>query len=450
MEEALGYEELVNKHKYTIQQLADKVHKSKSYIAARLKLCALEKEARAAFFDEKLTAKTALLIARIPVKSLQTQAVKEILAPRHRNEAMSAREATEHIQRSYMLRLKEAPFKTTDESLHKKAGACTTCPKRTGNQPELFSDVDSADVCTDPQCFGQKREAWATIRIAEAKAKGQKVIEGTPAQKIFPYQHGNHTGPGFHELNDKNYSDPKQRTFKQLAKQAGVEPILVKNPHNGMVVELITDDGANPANEAENERVRKAKVETQFRQRLFSEIRAKATGQMQNEDWIEIALRMLARIDSNDFKRLLTIYGWEKDMNAFTDRTGRLRKKLEGMTTNELNDVMRDCALIGEVHAGGYSTGKPERLLSAAARYGVDVNTIKNEMKAAAAAKKKPAAEKKPVAKKVTAKTALIDEPAKKRVATRKPAAKPAEPQGKPPTRVATLEEWPFPTGARP
>jgi upstream activation factor subunit UAF30 len=37
------------------------------------------------------------------------------------------------------------------------APACGECPKRTGNQPELFADVKSADVCTDPVCFKAKR-----------------------------------------------------------------------------------------------------------------------------------------------------------------------------------------------------------------------------------------------------------------------------------------------------
>lgn len=475
LEEALGYEYLIKHHKYTVQQLADKVDKKKPYIAARLKLVELEPEARKAFFDEKLILSTAMLVARIPVKSLQTKAVKEITQPRWANGvAMTAREAADHIQRSYMLQLKDAPFKTTDEDLVPKAGSCTTCPKRTGNQPELFADIESADVCTDPDCFGRKREAWSIVRIAEAEARGKKVIDGKAAAKIFPYQHSS-VATGFHDLKDKNYSDPKSRTWKQLAKAAGIEPVLVKNPHNGDIVELVRDEdlkphlkelglvsrnGANPGNAAENEKVKKAKAETAFRQRLFSEIRTAAAGKMQREDWIEIAMRMLARVESNDFKRLMGILEWDKDMNAWSDRDGRLRKKVSSLSADALNDLMRDCALIGEVHASMYSTGKPERLLGVAARYGVDVNAIKAKIKAEADAKKKPAAKKaapaKPAAKKPDAKKTAT-ETAKPKPAAKKPnppaaALAPASGDTK---RVlgAVLNPaaaWPFPTGMKP
>lgn len=458
IEEALGYEDLVKNHKYSVQQLAEKVGKSKAYISARLKLCTLEPEARKAFFDGKLTPSTALLVARIPVKALQTKAVKEITQLKWNGESMSAREAGDHVQRHYMLRLKEAPFKTSDTELLPKAGACTTCPKRTGNQPELFSDVDSADVCTDPECFGLKREAWAGIRIEEAKAKGQKVIDGKAAKQIFPSPYGSASG-GYEDLNSKNYSDPKTRTWKQLAKAAGVEPVLVKNPHTGLLVEvvklddlkphfkelgLISRTGANPSNAAENERVRKAKAETQFRQRLFAAIREKAAGKMQREDWIEIALRMLARVESNDFKRILAILGWEKDLNAWSDRDGRLRKKVAALSDDALHDLMRDCALIGEVHASAYSTGKPEKLLTAAARYGVDVSAIKAEIKAEADAKKK-------TAPKATAKQAAPlqkKEDQSIKVDTKKPqrapAIKPKAAANK--DKLTPAAAWPFPT----
>jgi hypothetical protein len=39
------------------------------------------------------------------------------------------------------------------------AGNCTTCPKRTGANPDLFADVQSVDICTDPACFHSKEAA---------------------------------------------------------------------------------------------------------------------------------------------------------------------------------------------------------------------------------------------------------------------------------------------------
>src|SRR6185369_12064191 len=130
-----------------------------------------------AFFEGKLNRSSALLLARVPAAAgTQLKALKEITQPDYRGDLMSVRHIGEHLQRAYMLRLKEAPFATKDEKLVPAAGACTNCPKRTGNAPELFDDVKGADVCTDPACYGAKKEAhYAAIRVA-VEAKGQRVI----------------------------------------------------------------------------------------------------------------------------------------------------------------------------------------------------------------------------------------------------------------------------------
>jgi hypothetical protein len=100
---------------------------------------------------------------------------------------MSYREAHQHILNNYMLKLSSAPFDTKDEQLLAKAGACGPCPKRTGNQADLFGDVKSADVCTDPKCFDDKRQAHFRVAAADLEAKGFKVIAGDAAKKVLPH-----------------------------------------------------------------------------------------------------------------------------------------------------------------------------------------------------------------------------------------------------------------------
>src|SRR5689334_19780351 len=68
LEEAEGYEQLLkcshpNGERYTVDEIAAKVGKSRSYVFARLKLCALCPEARKAFYAGELDASRALLIA---------------------------------------------------------------------------------------------------------------------------------------------------------------------------------------------------------------------------------------------------------------------------------------------------------------------------------------------------------------------------------------------------
>lgn len=189
IEEAEGYQQLMMKHGYTADQLAEEVNKSRSYIYGRLKFCALTTDVREQFLADKIPASTALLIARIPVPALQTRALDEILNPKSwPNEPLSYRKASEHIQRHYMLDLAIAIFSTTDAKLLANAGACSKCPKRTGNQPEVFADVASADVCTDPDCFDEKRAAHHAKTIVFANKKGLPVFEGDEGYKHLSNQ----------------------------------------------------------------------------------------------------------------------------------------------------------------------------------------------------------------------------------------------------------------------
>lgn len=187
MEEAEGYQLLMLQHGFTADQLVDEVKKSRAYIYGRLKLCALTTEVREQFLDDKIPASTALLIARIPVPGLQIRALGEILKPPAwmGSDPMSYRQAVQHVQSTYMLDLKTAVFKVADSKLLIAAGACTSCPKRTGNQPEVFVGV-SADVCTDPDCFKEKRAAHFAATVVKANKQGIPVLEGDEGKKALP------------------------------------------------------------------------------------------------------------------------------------------------------------------------------------------------------------------------------------------------------------------------
>jgi ParB/RepB/Spo0J family partition protein len=245
LEEAEGYRILHETHDCTIDAIAAKVGKSVSSVYARMKLNGLCPEAKEAFYAGQLTPSTALIVARIPSAKLQVEALKAIGGDEHLD-AMSAREASEHVQQKFMLRLAEAPFNTTAVNLVKGVGACTTCPKRTGNQADLFADVKSADVCTDLDCFGKKRDAEWKRRAAQAKETEQTVIEGKEAKKLFP--HGGYLtyDTGFVELDVPNGSDPKRRTWRQLLKKALPETTLVRDSEGG-IHELVKETAAKSA-----------------------------------------------------------------------------------------------------------------------------------------------------------------------------------------------------------
>ena len=184
MEEAEGFQELMLNAGYTADRLVEKLKKSRSHIYGRLKLCALTASVREKFLDDAIDASTALLLARIPVPDLQLKALTEITSPwQGTGEAMSYRRAVTHIQANYTMDLKRAKFKLADATLLPLAGACTKCPKKTGNQPEVFKDIKSADVCTDPACYAEKRSAHDELTIAAASKGGPPVYEGEEGAK---------------------------------------------------------------------------------------------------------------------------------------------------------------------------------------------------------------------------------------------------------------------------
>ena len=72
----------------------------------------------------------------------------------------------------------DCPFSQADEGLAPEAGPCTTCPKRTGADQDLFGGIFAkADKCGDPACYAAKLETHANRAIAEALKKNP---EATP------------------------------------------------------------------------------------------------------------------------------------------------------------------------------------------------------------------------------------------------------------------------------
>lgn len=246
LEEAEAYERLHTQFGHSIEDIAAKLEKSIGYVYARLKLCALVPEARAALASGKLTASTALLVARVPA-ALQPEAVTELTPWRNGGfdaddddgDPIGAREAFRIISDRFMLRLDDAAFDRADGELVAKAGACTTCPKRTGNQPEIVADAKARDMCTDPGCFAEKKDAhWVQLKL-KADATGQRVLSEKETKKII--NHG-HVAPssGFVDLGGSFYdAKGKQVPYRKLLGDSAPTPILARDA-DGDVHELVT------------------------------------------------------------------------------------------------------------------------------------------------------------------------------------------------------------------
>ncbi|MFN7042325.1 MAG: ParB/RepB/Spo0J family partition protein, partial [Acidovorax temperans] len=232
LEEAEGYEVLMQHGTLNADQVAAKIGKSRSYVYARLKLLALGNTARNALREGLIDASKALLIARIPDEGLQIKALDFCTHADWQGDLPGYRECARHIQDEFMLRLDKAQFTITDATLLPEAGACGDCPKRTGANPDLFKDVDSADVCTDPKCYRAKEDAHTAQVVAAAQAKGQTVIAGDEAAELV-YDNYNSKLKGYRRLDsvdDSPTDKPLRSIIGQQMEAEGIKPTMIANP----------------------------------------------------------------------------------------------------------------------------------------------------------------------------------------------------------------------------
>ena len=232
LEEAEGYERLMQHNKINADQVAHKICKSRSYVYARLKLLDLCEAARKALREGQIDASRALAIARVPDTQLQLQALKQATSKDYHGEVPSYREFLRWLQQNLMLQLDAARFKITDALLVPAAGSCKECPKRTGAAPDLFTEIKSADVCTDPKCYHAKEAAHTAAQLQQAHERGQTIITGREAKALMP---NSYSGiEGFLRLDDSRDSPTDKPLRKLLGKaleEAGVQPTLIDNPH---------------------------------------------------------------------------------------------------------------------------------------------------------------------------------------------------------------------------
>lgn len=302
LEEAEGYQFLMEKAGMSADQVAEKIGKSRAYVYSRTKVLDLCQVGRHALRDGKLDFSKALLISRIPSENQQLKAIEDLTRKGWDGEPnISARKAGEHVRQHYMLALDKAPFSRVDVDLVPAAGACIDCPKRTGANPELYDDVKSADVCTDSPCYHKKEEAH-TLRLAEeAKAKGQNVITGDEAKELVAGNSYYHSAPklkGYRRLDHADDSPTDQPLRKIIGKQMkaeGIEPTKIENPRKpGEFLDCLPNEVANSLLKIVEAAARAegAKAVTKEVQKMVDEKKAKAEARAkaQYEQWWRDAL----------------------------------------------------------------------------------------------------------------------------------------------------------------
>lgn len=413
MEEAEGFERLRQQLGYTVAQIAERIGKGKgeSYVYKALKLCELSMESREAMYPPAegkpaiLGRSTGLLVARYKPEQ-QAEVIKYIASLAEPDgEPAPFRKVAPLVYKRFNLALATAPFDTADGALLAAAGACTTCTKRSGNQPALFGDGgDAVDSCTDPDCFAQKRDLHVAQVKAKAEADGFTVLDGDAARQAKMSPHQRHL-VGYVRLDDLadveegNDGIEREVTYEDKLRSLGKKapkPMVFIDPDTGTsskVIPLAVADKLTPADEPsktkpsrpspkldtrphEQQALDNRQTERAAITRMFDAIRAKPRTVAET--------RMLAKVlleeRADDACLRTTEYlGWDADLEDLDDQEVAkvIAAKVDALPIDDLGQLVAMAAL--ERYWDGWHTTAEQRL-ALLESYGIDILAVRDKV----------------------------------------------------------------------
>ncbi|NYF53600.1 ParB/RepB/Spo0J family partition protein [Tunturiibacter gelidoferens] len=417
MEEASGFRALLDleESKYSIEQISAKTGKSPVYVASRLKLTELTQNVVDAFYREEIGVGHALLLAKLqPDQQEQAlaacfkedwstggQKAKRILLP--------VRSLQFWIESNILLVLKLAPFDKRDAQLVPAAGSCVDCPKRTGHNKLLFSDLGKLDACTAPGCYQAKVEAHVAKAIAAKPtlvqintAHGQQK-EGSVTLPRNRYTEIRADKPA----NKEQAARPEFKTCKYTT-----EAIVSEGIDKGELRKVCTEPTCpvhHPKSRAQkvaDDPKWKAEQEKQRREtaianttgiRTLAAITAAVPVGLLKRDLLFVAERLASLLDENRLAIVAKQYGIRKAKDS--DSLGKLfAAYLRRAEESVLGKVLVETTILYMA-----TRHNPSQVLhDAAAVYKVDTDAIALKVKQEFAAKEKTQTAKKAVAKSQT------------------------------------------------
>lgn len=403
LEEASGFQALIDEHGYTVEMIVTQFGKSESYVRARLRLLDLCTPLRQRFLRREIDAEVALLVARLPSVKFQEKALEYIKGANQDLEDggdRSYRRIRDLLNEKFALDLKEAIFDVEAEMLVPLAGNCVRCVKRTGNAAE-FADVvkgnakstpgfwsrdhmkhTGADVCTDPDCFAEKKKAHLKLEAAKLEQAGKTVVQGAKARAAID-AYGNIKG-GFVKLADV------RDQLKKVAKDAKKpEVITIQDPRTGKTHQAVkvedvkaagvsvkepkrsgNDAAARAADAAKREKIgAEAKAMTERNEALLDRLLpVMATQQRTTQELYWMAERVFEGTDWDVRSALAKRHGFE--------RADHMEKVLGQWPADRLALFAIECVLLSDAVVEPYALydrKKPraELLEAAAKHYGV-------------------------------------------------------------------------------
>jgi ParB family chromosome partitioning protein len=421
MEEAEGFRALLSleEPKYSIEQIAARVGKQPSFIAARLRLTELIPAAMEAFYTNEIGVGHALLLAKLPAeqqKAALLACFKEVYNGEQKPTRilLPLRNLQFWIENNILLVLKDAPFDKRDAQLVPAAGSCGECPKRTGHNKLLFGDDlgKQGDRCTDPACYQSKIAAHVAKLIA-AKPQLVQISTAYGTQKLGSAVIPRNKYTAIRDDKPKSKDEANRPEFKVCkdtteaiiteGSDIGTIQKVCANPacpiHHPRASKTSVRSGANDAQwKAEQERRRREEaIANATGLRVLSAIAAAVPVRLMKRDLLFVAEHLANLLDENRFAIVARQHGIKKAQEA--DSLG----KLFAAFLRRADESTLGKAVVESVLLLSASRGNAAQVLrDAAAIYKVDTDTIAAKVKQEFTAKEKAKTEKKPKSKPTT------------------------------------------------
>jgi ParB family chromosome partitioning protein len=377
-----------------------------------LKLTELAEVVVEEFYREEIGVGHALLLAKLPLDK-QEEALKACFREdwsasidrKAKRILLPVRSLQTWIEQNILLVLKDAPFDKRDAHLVAIAGSCADCPKRTGHNKLLFSDLGKLDACTDPSCYQAKVDAHVAKTLA-AKPKLVQISTGyTKPQEGSPIvPRGKYIAIAPEKPKDKEQAQrPQYKTCKFTT-----EAIIADGDGKGEVHRVCANPAcpihhpkkqqqpnADASFKAQQDKERREQVIGYTTSvRMLAAITAAVPVRLMKRDLLFVAERLTAMLNENHLIALARQHGIKPAKEG--DSTPKLfTAYLRRVEESKLGSVVVELTIILAAARGNSNTV----LRDAAAVYKVDTDAITLKVKQEFAAREKAKKQTKPVAK---------------------------------------------------
>ncbi len=389
LEEAFAYKNMLalDSSRYTVTSIAERVGKTPSYIAQRLRLTDLVPRIANAFLEDQIGVGHALEIAKLQPseqeKAFEAAFKSTWTGSQTTRLLLPLREFVAWIDQNILLRLDAVPFDQSDETLLPEAGSCTTCSKRTGYNTLLFGEVFK-DSCSDAVCFNAKLSKFVDQQLASKPNLVQISTSWVSSKEGTILGRGRYVSLqlGAKQGNKKALLSPYQKPCPHMK-----DAIVAEGTDRGLTVKVCAEpncavhfaDRREPdpkevakQREARRKELVKRKLEATVRHRIFAEVIRKVGAPLERADLVLILQIVLDRTDAVRKETLAKRYKLPPSQLSTPSKVhGELIRLLRRLDETGLSKLLMEWALFDNVE--NVAIAEPEYLNQAAKQHRIDV-----------------------------------------------------------------------------